>query len=503
MMPLLPILVPFVAAALLLLLPGLSLAGRRMLGRVAILAGLAAAIGLLAGTRDGATLVTFLGNWPAPFGIVLVGDRLSATMVLLLFLLALPAHLAAAGGMDAAGRHFHALFQFQLAGTAGAFLTGDIFNLFVFFEILLIASYALLVHGGGLERARAGLPYVVLNLVGSSLFLVALGLLYGTLGTLNMADIADTIGTVPPDTIALVRVGFLLLALVFLLKSAIVPMAFWLPQVYPSALAPVGTLFAILTKVGVVSLLRLDRLILDGSEVGDGLLAPWLSLFALLTIALGTIGALAARSLSGVAANLVLISSGTLVFAVADGSQDAVQALLFYLPHSTLATAALFLLAGAIASARGEAGDRLVRGPLPHHRVALGVAFAVLAVALSGLPPLGGFFGKLMLLEGAGSGALRPVWWGILLVSGLVVALVLARAASLFFWEPSEPPAGPRMPIARLPIALLALVSPAFVAAAAPIARWSDATARQLAAPVPLLETVVGGSRPVQRERRP
>jgi multicomponent K+:H+ antiporter subunit D len=131
------------------------------------------------------------------------------------------------------------------------------------------------------------------------------------------------------------------------------------------------------------------------------------------------------------------------------------------------------------------------------------VAFAVLAVALSGLPPLGGFFGKLMLLEGAGSGALRPVWWGIVLVSGLVVALVLARAASLFFWEPSEPPAGPRMPIARLPIALLALVSPAFVAAAAPIARWSDATARQLAAPVPLLETVVGGSRPVQRERRP
>jgi multicomponent K+:H+ antiporter subunit D len=492
-----------VAAAVILLLPGLSPGARRLIGLAAILAGLAAAIALLAATRKGDILVTYLGNWPAPFGIVLVGDRLAATMVLLLSLLAIPAHLAAAGGMDTAGRHFHALFQFQLAGIAGAFLTGDIFNLFVFFEILLIASYALLVHGGGLDRARAGLPYVVLNLVGSSLFLVALALIYGTLGTLNMADIADTLGTVPPESIALVRAAFLLLALVFLLKAAVFPVAFWLPHVYPAAIAPVGTLFAILTKVGIVSLLRLDRLILDGTEAGDGLLASWLPVLSLSTIALGTIGALAARRVSGIAANLVLMSSGTLMFAVADGSEDAVAALLFYLPHSTLATAGLFLLAGTIGRARGEAGDRLVRAPLPHDRVALGIAFAILAVALSGLPPLGGFLGKLMLLQGAGSGALRAFWWGTVLLSGLIVALVLARAASLLFWEPSEPAGAPRVSTPFLPIALLCLVSPGFAAAAVPIAAWSDSVARQLAAPVPMVEAVIGKSRPVERERRP
>jgi multicomponent K+:H+ antiporter subunit D len=501
-LPLLPILIPLVAAALLLLArPSLVIA--RALSGAAVVLGLGASLFLLAATAGGDTLLAFIGDWPAPYGIVLVGDRLSAMMVVLLFVLAVPAHLAASAGTDAAGRHFHPLFQLQLAGIAGAFLTGDVFNLFVFFEILLIASYALLVHGGGLGRVRAGLPYVALNLFGSSLFLVALALLYGTLGTLNMADIADSLGTVPPDTVALVRVAFLLLALVFLLKAAVVPMIFWLPHVYPAAAAPVGALFAVLTKVGIVSLLRLDRLALSSSEVGAGLLQPWLPVLALATIVWGTVGALAARRLSGIAANLVLVSSGTLLFAVADGSEDAVAALLFYLPHSTLVTAGLFLLAGALADARGRAGDWLVRGPLPHRRVFLGIVFAGLAVAVSGLPPLGGFIGKLMLLEGAGAGGLRPWWWAVLLLSGLMAALVLARAASLLFWEPAEAPQGHAPAGAAAPLLLVAAASPAFVLAAAPLSTFMAAAARQLAAPVPLVEAVIGPGLPVERERRP
>ncbi|NJL08925.1 MAG: monovalent cation/H+ antiporter subunit D, partial [Methylacidiphilales bacterium] len=251
----------------------------------------AVALLLLQRAGSGSIDVYALGNWPAPFGIVLVLDRLAAVMVALCAVLALPVLVYAAGGTDARGRHFHALFQFQIAGLNGAFLTGDLFNLFVFFEVLLLASYGLLTHGNGRARARAGLAYVVLNLTGSALFLIALGLLYGTLGTLNMVDMAGALARVPAADQALVRTAAALLIAVFALKAALFPLSFWLPRVYGAASAPAAALFAIMTKVGVYALLRISTVTFSGAPVTADLLQPWLMPLAIATIAAGTLGA--------------------------------------------------------------------------------------------------------------------------------------------------------------------------------------------------------------------
>ncbi|MCS6987617.1 MAG: monovalent cation/H+ antiporter subunit D [Sphingomonadaceae bacterium] len=504
-LPVLPVLVPMAAAAALLLGRNAALGMRRALSALALAAGLGVSLGLAIACADGTVIPYALGGWRAPYGIVLVADRLSAALVVLLFTLALIALAAAlAQELDTRGRHFHPLFQLQVAGIAGAFLTGDVFNLFVFFEILLIASYALLVHGGGRPAVEAALPYVVLNLVGSALFLVALGLLYGTLGTLNLADIADILPDVPPQDLGLVRVALVSLAVVFLLKAAVVPMGFWLPHTYAAAAAPVAVLFALLTKVGIVALLRLSAVALPATPAGQGLLTPWLPALGLLTIIVGVLTALAARRLAQVAAGFVLVSSGTLAFAVADGRADATAALLFYLPHSTLATAGLFLLAGAVALARGDLADRLVRGPAMAGAGPLGVAFVLLAVAAAGLPPLAGFLGKLMLLEGAGQGGWRWAWWALLLLSGLAGALVLARAGSVLFWEPREPaPPGRALPRLGAPLGVLAVASPLLTLAAAPAAAWARATAEQLHDPATYVSAVLGREEGVVRERRP
>ncbi len=509
-LPILPFLVPLLAAALLMLLHGHPLAVQRSVSMGGTLAGLAAALLLLHQAAGGVMSVYALGNWPPPYGIVLVVDRLAALMVLLVFLLAVPALLMAAGGgsFDARGRHFHTVFQLQLAGLAGAFLTGDIFNLFVCFEILLLASYALLVHGGGAERARAGLSYVVLNLVGSTMFLVAIAILYGTLGTLNIADMALLLPAVPAEDLPLVRTGLMLLMLVFLLKGALMPLGFWLPHVYAAATVPVAILFAVMTKVGIVALLRVSVVALGDAGAAARLFLPWLPLLALGTIALGTIGAFAARRLATVVAHLVVISSGTLLFAIAMADEAATAALLYYLPHTTLVTGGFFLLAGAIALRRGAIADHLVRGPVIAGRWALGFAFLVMAVAASGLPPLSGFIGKLMLLQGAAAPGWQAAWWTTLLVSGLGVALVLARVASTLFWEPEGHQASAvetqRIgPVASLALILLVAASPVLTFAAAPVSAFARATAVELHARTPYLEAVVAGTGPVQRETRP
>jgi Formate hydrogenlyase subunit 3/Multisubunit Na+/H+ antiporter, MnhD subunit len=247
------LLAPFIVLALrrdLLLQRVFSVAG------TLALAGIAAA--LVAAAGGGGIEVYALGDWPAPFGIVLVLDRLSALMVLLTALLALAVVLYAVGsGWDARGRHFHALFQFQLMGVCGAFLTGDIFNLFVFFEVLLIASYGLMIHGGGERRLRAGVQYVLFNLAGSTLFLFALGTVYALTGTLNMADLAVRVAALPAGEEALIRVAAVLLLVVFAVKAALVPLHF-LDAGAPMRPPPPrwGALFAILSKVGAYAILR-------------------------------------------------------------------------------------------------------------------------------------------------------------------------------------------------------------------------------------------------------
>ena len=318
--PILPILLPLFAGALLLILPSHERL-KRTLSLLATLALLPLSLYLLQLADDGQLRVYALGDWQPPFGIVLLLDRLSALLLLATAVLASAALLYALRGDDRLGPRFHALFQFQLLGINGAFLTGDLFNLFVFFEILLIASYALLLHGQGAQRVRAGLHYVVLNLTGSALFLIALGMVYGASGTLNMADLSLRVAQASGDQVPLLAAAGLLLLLVFALKAALLPLYFWLPRAYASASAPVAALFAIMTKVGIYAILRLATLMF-GAGAGElaHLTQAWLWPLALATVALGAVGVLAARSLQMLLAYLVVVSAGTLLAAVASGT---------------------------------------------------------------------------------------------------------------------------------------------------------------------------------------
>jgi multicomponent K+:H+ antiporter subunit D len=508
--PILPILIPLVAAVLLLLIRGADLAAKRTLSGVALVLLMAVAAAQIWVVGDGTIRVYRLGDWPAPYGIVLVLDRLSALMVALTAMLSIPVFLASTSGTDSRGLHFHAFLQFQLMGLNGAFLTGDLFNLFVFFEILLIASYGLLVHGGGLERARAGVAYVVLNLSGSALFLIALGLIYGLFGTLNTADFGSLLGSVAEADQGVVRVVAALLVTVFLLKAAILPIGFWLPGVYTAATLPVAALFVIMTKVGVYALLRVATIGLSAAPFTADLLQPWLAWLAIGTIAVGSCGLLAATSLGLITANLVLVSGGTLLIGVADLGASAVAALLYYLVQTTLVTAGLFLLADALARQRGDARDGLVDGPRLASLTTLGIGYLLFGAAAAGAPPFSGFLAKTMVMQSIQDSALGPVIWGMLLMSGLVAALVLARAASVYFWEPgaagiADKPTVVYRPAPGLSLALLVLAASVLTVtiAAGPVSAYARATAEQLLQREAYVPAVLGDPAAIQRERRP
>ncbi len=493
-----PVLLPLVGGILLLLLPGDGLALRRGLGLALTLAQVGVALALLDAVGDGAILTYGVGNWPAPFGILLVADRLAAWMLTVTALLALFALLHGVRGADGAGRHFHVLFQWQLLGLNGAFLTGDLFNLFVFFEILLIASYALLLHGGGAARTRAGLHFVVVNLVGSSLFLIAVGTLYGILGTLNMADLAVKIAAVGPDDLGLVRAAGLVLFGVFALKAALLPFSLWLPAAYAAAGAPVAALFAVMTKVGAYSILRVDSLMF-GADAGPaaGLIGPWLLPLGLATLGLGMLGVLGADRLRHQVAYLVLASAGTLLAAFGLGGADGIAAGLYYLPHSTFAAAALFLLADLIARRRGSLDDRLDPGPAVPGALTLGGLFFVAAVAVVGLPPLSGFLGKVMILQAALDHPALAWVLGLVLGGGLLGLIALARSGSLLFYRPEvEPeagglPPGPRDLAPTLGLLLLVL---GLTLWAGPLSEAARDVADQLLDPQGYIQAVLGAA---------
>ncbi len=395
-------------------------------------------VALLAQAASGSVQVYELGNWVAPFGIVLVLDRLSALMITLTAVLALVVLLHVVGtGKDARGQLFHALYQFQLMGIMGAFLTGDAFNLFVFFEVLLIASYGLMIHGGGGQRFRAGLQYVVYNLLGSTIFLFALATIYGVTGTLNMADLAQKVAQMPPEDTALLRVGAVLLLLVFAIKSAVLPLHFWLPATYANAPFAVAALFAIMTKVGAYSILRVFTLVF-GPDIAAtaGLAGDWLLPAALATLAVGSAGILAARELGRLAAFAVIASVGTLLSAVALFSPQAAAAAIYYAIHSTLAGALLFLVADLVRARRSSAIE--VAPPMPQGG-GIAALFFLAAIAAAGMPPLSGFAGKLLILEATRQHDGAVAIWAVILVASLIAVIGLARAGSILFWKPHDP----------------------------------------------------------------
>jgi multicomponent K+:H+ antiporter subunit D len=480
----LPILIPLLAGTLMLLPP---LARSILSQRIASLVSLALLLGsslMLFHISAGETQLYILGDWQPPFGILLVADRLSSLLVLLTAVLAVGAVLYSLAGDDNQGKYFHSLMMYQLMGVNGAFLTGDIFNLFVFFEVLLIASYALLIHGGGKQKTQANVHYIVLNLIGSAFFLFALGMLYGTLGTLNMAQMSIRIGNnLTPSASILVESGALLLLVVFGLKAAMLPLHFWLPKAYASASAPVAAMFAIMTKVGIYSIFRVHTVVF-GEQAGDlaYVAIPWIWPFALLTLAIGAVGVLAAPTLRTLVANLILISAGTLLISIVLLNDQAVIAGLYYLVHTTLVTGALFLLADVIADQRGQASDRFVVSRPMKQAPVLGLLFFIGAVTVAGLPPLSGFVGKALLLQAAQTGAEMGWVWSTVLISSLAVIIALSRAGTNLFWHVSGTKTGTETvhPIRLVAIALLLAASPALVIFGGPATDFTEAAALQM-----------------------
>lgn len=473
------VLVPSACAALMILVGDRRLRVQRALGVASCVTLVLIAIAAVLRTSPGAIEVYRLGDWPAPFGIVLVLDRLAALMLALTAVVAgaaLAAVLTADPGWDARGRHFHPLFQFQLLGLNGAFVTGDLFNLFVFFEVLLVASYCLVAHGRGAERLRSGFHYVVLNLAASALFLIGIALLYSVTGTLNFADLAVRVPRVAPADAALLHVAALVLLVVFAVKAAVFPLCLWLPGAYAAAAPPVAALFAIMTKVGVYAILRLHESVLDAGAVG-----PWLLVGAIATAGFGALGALAAPTLAGMTGYLTLASIGTLLIAVGAGSSAGSSAALYYVVHSTLITAALFLLADRIAAQRGNDGF-LPSRPVAQPAV-LGALFVIGAASVAGLPPLSGFIGKLTILQSTATTPGRPWLWSIILATGLLTMIGLARGGSALFWKTADAaePAARVDFVALAPTFTLLAFGAALALLAAPVQRFADAAAEQLA----------------------
>lgn len=487
----LPILLPFVVGIALLSIDGdRHLAWQRRLSLLATAAAIPLAILLLVTTVDSGYRTYVLGHWPAPFGIVLVLDRLSALMVLLAAVVALPTLWSAIGAdTDRQGRYFHPLFQFQLMGLNGAFLTGDLFNLFVFFEILLIASYSLLLHGGGRERIRAGLHYVILNLTGSALFLIAIGVLYGLTGTLNLAELAVRVAHASAADAGLIRAGALLLLVVFGLKAALLPLHAWLPAAYANTGAPIAALFALLTKVGVYSIIRVFTLAF-GSTAGPAadIAAPWLLPLGLATLLVGAIGLLASWNLRRLIAYSVIVSTGMLLTAIGLSTAAGLSAALVYLIHTTLITAGMFLLADLIAEQRGHADSQ--PAPPVAQPALLGGLFFVGVVAMAGLPPLSGFLGKVLLLQAAQDSPALPWVWGIVLSSGLLIIVALSRMGSQLFWRTLDSAALPvHATVRRLfPAVALLAAGPLLVILGQPLIGYASATAQQLRQPAAYIE---------------
>ena len=509
----LPVLLPFTCAVVLILLGERRVRVQRVLGLLSCGMLLLIATAAVVRSSSGAIEVYRVGDWPAPFGIVLVLDRLAALMLGLTAVIggvSLAAALTTTPAWDVRGRHFHPLFQLQLMGLNGAFLTGDLFNLFVFFEVLLIASYCLLVHGQGGERLRAGLHYVVVNLAASTLFVIAVALLYGVTGTLNIADLAVRARQVASASAPLLHVGMLVLLVVFALKAAVFPLYLWLPRAYAAAPAPVAALFAIMTKVGIYAIVRVHGSVF-GLDAGVSALTAgsWVLGGAVVTALVGALGVFAAQSLGMMTAYLTLVSVGTVLLAVGARSDAAgLSAALYYLVHSTLVLSALFLLGDTTAAQRGH--DRFQRSRPVAQPALLGMLFVVGAASVAGLPPLSGFVGKLAILQATAGSPAMPLLWSVLLGTGLVAIIGLAQAGSALFWRTTgEPSPATRSSLARLaPTIILLACGITLAAFGAPILRFTDAAAEQLAdrrayAAAILREAHQPTVRPLSLEHRP
>lgn len=489
-LPALPVLLPFFAAVF-LLFPWLNtrITLQRSLTQLFLWSLLGLSVFLLVDASQNGPRAYAMGDWQAPFGIFLISDLMAGFMLLVTSVLALATHLYACGGEDTRGRYFHPLFMFQLMGVNGAFLTADAFNLFVFFEILLIASYSLLIHGGGRERTRAAQHYVLFNLIGSAFFLIALAVLYHAFGTLSIPDMAARAPLMPEESLPLAEAGALLLMMVFGIKAALLPLHFWLPKTYSSTSIPVAALFAVMTKVGIYSLWRIHSVVF-GPDAG-GLADVGMSILAWLsgaTVVAGVIGVLASQTLRLIIANLIIISVGTLLMSVSLGTEEGIAAGLYYTLHSTLMSGAFFLLSGIIIRQRGQAEDRIVVSRPLLYPLITGTLFAVVTMAMIGLPPFSGFVGKLYLLQAAHASGDAFWVWPLILVSGLASLIALSRSGTTLFWRTQGTPLAESgvslSPLKIVATGTLTAMTVVMVLAAGPLTELTQEAARELRAGV-------------------
>lgn len=545
-----PVLLPLFTAALMLWVGDRWHVTRASINVLSSLLGLALAIALLVwvdrNDAPGAFGIYLPGNWPVPFGIVLAVDRLSALMLVLAASVGLGSLLFSLARWHRAGVHFHPLFQLQLMGLYGAFLTADLFNLFVFFEVLLAASYGLLLHGGGDARVRSGLHYIAINLIASLLFLIGAALLYGVTGTLNMADIAQKLPLVPDSDRGLLHAGAAILAIAFLAKAAQWPLNFWLTPAYSAASAPVSALFAILTKVGVYAVLRLWTLCFPASA-GDSALfgGEVLTWGGLLTLGFGAIGMFASQNLARLAAFSVIASAGTLMAAIGFGEVEVTSGALYYLASSTLAGCALFLLVELMERSRefevdppmrddrddhlpffleaepppdanlDDQEEALIGRAIPAALAFLGLAFMLCTLVIAGLPPLSGFVGKVAMLSAllatqldsaTASSFIGAVLFALLIASGLLAAVALTRVGIRHFWAPQDRPAPVLRIVECLPIGLLLAACVALVTEGDLALRYMHQTATALHQPDRYISAVMAArpvAKPPAAERTP
>ncbi|GAB3568095.1 Na+/H+ antiporter subunit D [Spelaeicoccus albus] len=430
----LPVLLPLVAAGVTLVL-GRFPRAQAAVSMTTLSAVLGISLALLAGTHFSGPHATAVGGWTAPFGIVLMVDRLSALMLVVSTIVTLSVLIYAVGQGNDSGDNdtpvsiFHPTYLIMTAGVSDAFIAGDLFNMYVGFEILLSASYVLLTLGGTESRVRAGVTYVVVSLVSSMIFLIAIGFVYGATGTVNIAQLALRLGALPTDVQMLLHVGLLV---AFAIKAAVFPLSFWLPDSYPTAPAPVTAVFAgLLTKVGIYAIIRTETVMFPGATLSVPLM--WL---AGLTMLVGILGAIAQTDIKRLLSFTLVSHIGYMLFGVALGTRAGLAAAIYYVVHHITVQTTLFLVAGLIERRGGSTSLRRLGG-LAKVSPILGVLFFIPAMNLAGIPPFSGFLGKLGLFR---AGVADGSWLAYALIgagvaTSLLTLYAIGRVWNYAFWR--------------------------------------------------------------------
>jgi multicomponent K+:H+ antiporter subunit D len=463
--------------------------------------------------------VYFAANWASPFGIALVADRLAAVMLLVAAMIALAVLIYSARRWSRIGVHFHSLFQFLLMGINGAFLTHDLFNLFVFFEVMLAASYGLLLHGYNVTRIRAGIQYIAINLAASLLFLIGVALIYASSGTLNMADLALRLNLLSGEELMLLKTGISILAIAFLVKSAMWPLGFWLPATYGAASPPVAAMLVLMTKVGAYVILRIWTLVFSdgaGAVAGFGLTAMLWGGMA--TIVFGTLGMLASDSAEQIAGYGAIVSSGILLSVIGYGQPSLVAAGLYYLVGSTLGLSAFMLLLELIERIRSpgaamlaltmeafaveESPEEPVGVGIPGTLAFLGLSFAACMLIIAGLPPLSGFIAKFglfhaLLNPGNQENMVTLMTWALMaliVISGLAAIISLMRFGVRTFWAVGKAIPPTLSASEAIPINLLLLASLLLTIKAGPVVQLLQRANDDLHQPALYMDRVLSPS---------